>query len=96
MKFGFRLFCLGILSLCHESFPSRHWLIQEVPKRAGLDRNDPVEVQVMFNGNDPLKGNQNMNGQLFRISKRKEQDRFIPDIERQYHCFLLRYYTGCF
>ena len=48
----------------------------------------------MFTGNDPLIGNKQMNGQPFRISKRKEEDRIIPVIERQFHQFLLRYFTG--
>ena len=60
-------------------------------KRAGLDWNDAREANVMFTGNDPLIGNKQMNGQLFRISKRKEQETIIPDIERQFHRFLLRY-----
>ena len=64
-------------------------------KRAGLDWNDAREADVMFTGNDPLIGNNQMNGQLFRISKRKDQDIIISDIENEYHRFLQRYYTGC-
>ena len=60
-------------------------------KRAGLDWNDPSEGHVNVTGKDPLSGDEQMNGQLFRISKKKEQDTIIPDIERQFHRFLLRY-----
>ena len=41
-------------------------------KRAGSDWNDPRGVE-MFPGNDPLMGNEKLNGQLFRISKRKDR-----------------------
>ena len=99
MIVGFRLFCLVIVSLCHEGLAiepladSRMSL--RILKRAGPDWNDPRGVDVMFPGNDPLMGNEKINGQLFRIAKRKEQDRIIHVIGRQFHPFLLKYDTRC-
>ena len=94
MDFGFRLFCLVIVSLGHEgvAFETLVDSRMSLPilKRAGLDCNDAGEANVMFTGNNPLVGNKQMNGQLFRISKKKEQDTIIPDIERKFHWFLLR------
>ena len=95
MIVGLRLFCLVIVLLCHEGLPikpladSRIYL--RMLKRSGLDWNDPRAAGVMFAGNDPLIGNEQRNGQLFRISKRKEQDSIIPNIQRKFHRFLLRY-----
>ena len=101
MQFGFKIVCLITVSLCHHGL-GHQWapLVDSrmgfrIPKQGGLDWNDPKEVQVNFAGNDLLLGDEKMNGQLFRISKRKEQDTIIPDMERQFHHFLLRYYTVC-
>ena len=100
MLFGFIVVGLMIGSLCYHGH-GHQWapLVDSrksfrIPKRGGLDWNDPREGKVMFTGNDPLLGHKKMNGQLFRISKRKEQDTIIPDSERQLFHFLLRYYTG--
>ena len=95
MIVGSRLFCLVIVSLCHEGIPIKPLvdprMSLRILKRAGPNWNDPRGVDVMFPGNDPLMGNEKLNGQLFRISKRKEQDRIVPDIEREIRRFLLRY-----
>ena len=89
MGFGFRLCCLIILSLCHERFAieplADSRMSSQILKRAGHNGIDPRGGEVMFTGNAPLMGNKRLNGRLFRISKRKEQDISIPDIERQFH-----------
>jgi hypothetical protein len=99
MIVSFRLFCLVIISLCHEGLAKEALadtrIFSRILKRTGLDWNDPIGADVMFAGNDLLMRNEQRNGHLFRISKRKEQDRIIRDIERQFYHFLLRYYTGC-
>ena len=95
MIVGFRLFCLVSLSLCHEGLAIEPLadprMSLRILKRAGTDWNDPRGVDDMFGGNDPLMGNEKLNGQLFRISKRKEQDSINPNIQRKFHRFLLRY-----
>ena len=99
MTVGLRFFCLVIVSLCHEGLAIKPLadprMSSGILKRAGLDWKDRRGVDVMLTGNDPLMGNEKLNGQLFRISKKKEQDTIIPDIERPFHHFLLRYFMGC-
>ena len=99
MIVGFRLFCLVIVSLCHEGLAIEPLvdprMSLKILKQAGPDWNDPKGADDVFGGNDPLMGNEKLNGQLFRISKKKDQDIIISDIENEYHRFLQRYYTGC-
>jgi hypothetical protein len=101
MQIGFKIVCLIIVSLCdyghgHQWAPLLDSRMSfRIPKSIGLDWNDPREGHVNVTGKDPLLGDEQMNGQLFRISERNEQDTIIPDIERQYHRFLLSYYLGC-
>ena len=96
---GLRLFCLVIISLCHEGLAIQPMadsrMIVRILKRTGPDWNDLRGVDGRIPGNDQLMGYDKHNGQLFRIAKRKEQDRIIRDIERQFYHFLLGYYTGC-
>ena len=73
MHFGFKIDCLIIVSLCHKGH-GHQWapLVDSrmgfrIPKQGGLDWNDPREGKVMFTANDPLLGDEKMNGQPFRI-----------------------------
>ena len=95
MVVGFRLFCLVIVSLCHEGLAieplAGSIMSLRILKRSGLEGNDPRGGEVMFAGKDQLMGKKQKNGQLFRISKRKEQGSIIPDTKRQFHRFLLKY-----
>ena len=99
MMVGFKLFCLVIVSLCHEGLAIKPLedsnMSLRILKRAGPEWNEPRGVNSLFPGNDPMMGNEKLNGQFLRIAKRKEQDRIIPDIVSNFHHFLLRYYTGC-
>jgi hypothetical protein len=94
MIVGFRLFCLVIASLCHEGLAIQPMtdsrMSVRILKRAGPDWNDLRGVDGTIHGNDPLIGNEMPNGQLFRIAKRKKQDKINPEIERQFHHFLIR------
>jgi hypothetical protein len=63
--------------------------ISRILKRGGVEWNG----MMMFTGNDLLIGDEKINGQLFIISKRKEQYRIFPVIARQFHHFLLLKYN---
>jgi hypothetical protein len=95
MQFGFIVVCLILVPLCHQGLALEPLADSRMGIRI-LKRGDPREEQVMFTGNDPLMGEEKINGQLFRISKRKEQDRIIHVIGRQFHPFLLKYDTQCY
>ena len=84
MQIGFKIVCLIIVSLCDHGHG--HQWAPLVDSRMSFR----IPKSIGLDWNDPREGHVNVTGKdpLLGVT-------IIPDIERQYHRFLLRYYLGC-